>query len=163
MKDVIIILGSKSDIEYAKESLKVLDKLSVSCEVVVSSAHRTPDKTVEIGKNLENNNFKVAICMAGYAAHLPGVVSALTNLPVIAVPLPGSPLNGLDALYAQQMPAGVPVATMTIGTAGAVNAAVFAARIIALSNELVKEKLRFYVKEMTNKASQPLDSNWFSV
>ena len=163
MKDVIIMLGSKSDIEYAKESLKVLDKLGVSCEVVVSSIHRTPDKTIEIAKSLESKGFKAVICMAGYAAHLPGVISALSSLPIIAVPLSGSPLTGLDALYSQQMPAGVPVAAMTIGTAGAINAAIFAARIIALSNEVVKEKLRLYVKDMADKASQPLDSNWFSV
>lgn len=148
----MVILGSKSDLEVCAEATKVLEKLGVSYEVIISSAHRTPDRTAEIAKNLEANGIKVAICMAGYAAHLPGVVSAFTNIPVIGVPLAGSPLNGMDALLSQQMPGGIPVACMTIGTAGAVNAAVFAGRIIALSDPTIKVNLEKYVADMRAKA-----------
>lgn len=148
----MLILGSKSDLEVCEQATKVLDKLGISYEVIISSAHRTPDRTAEIAKNLEANGIKVAICMAGYAAHLPGVVSAFTNIPVIGVPLAGSPLNGMDALLSQQMPGGIPVACMTIGAAGAVNAAVFAGRIIALSDPAVKANLEKYVADMRAKA-----------
>lgn len=148
----MLILGSKSDLEVCAEATKVLEKLGISYEVIISSAHRTPDRTAEIAKNLETNGIKVAICMAGYAAHLPGVVAAYTNIPVIGVPLAGSPLNGMDALLSQQMPGGIPVACMTIGTAGAVNAAVFAGRIIALSDPTIKANLEKYVADMRAKA-----------
>lgn len=148
---VLLILGSKSDLEVASEATKTLDKLGVTWEQVVSSAHRTPDRTTQIAKEAMGKGHKVIICMAGYAAHLPGVVAALTNLPVIGVPLSGSPLNGLDALLAQQMPSGIPVAAMTIGTAGAINAAVFAARIVALSDEAVRIKLAQYVNDLAAK------------
>ncbi len=147
------MLGSKSDLEVCAEATKTLDKLSVTYEVVIASAHRTPERTALLAKEAESRGFKVVICMAGYAAHLPGVVSAYTNLPVVAVPLDGSPLNGLDALFAQQMPGGVPVASMTIGKAGAINSAVFAARVVALFDPKVKEALLAYVADMKEKAS----------
>ncbi|NTU61414.1 MAG: 5-(carboxyamino)imidazole ribonucleotide mutase [Caldiserica bacterium] len=148
---VCIMLGSKSDLEVCQKANDVFDKLGISYEVVISSAHRTPDRTAEIAKALEGRGVKAVICMAGYAAHLPGVVAAYTKLPVIAVPLAGSPLNGLDALYAQQMPAGVPVACMTIGAAGATNAALFCARMFATTDPDISKKLAGYIEDMKQK------------
>ncbi len=149
---VVIMLGSKSDLEASQKSVEIFEGLGITSEVVISSAHRTPDRTAEIAKRLEARGVKAVICMAGYAAHLPGVVAAYTKLPVIAVPLAGSPLNGLDALYAQQMPAGVPVACMTIGMAGATNAALFCARMLATTDSAINEKLTAYIANMARKA-----------
>ena len=148
---ICIMLGSKSDLEACAKATEVFEKLGITFDVVISSAHRTPDRTAEIAKGLEARGVKAVICMAGYAAHLPGVVAAYTKLPVIGVPLAGSPLNGLDALYAQQMPAGVPVACMTIGNAGATNAALFCARMLATTDKAVNEKLAAYIEDMAQK------------
>jgi 5-(carboxyamino)imidazole ribonucleotide mutase len=145
------MLGSKSDLDASAKSTEIFDKMGISYEVVISSAHRTPERTAEIAKGLEGRGVQAVICMAGYAAHLPGVVAAFTKLPVIAVPLAGSPLNGVDALYAQQMPAGVPVACMTIGNAGATNAALFCARMLATSDQDINKKLAAYIEDMKQK------------
>ena len=155
---VSLILGSKSDLDAAKKATEVFDKLGIVYELTVSSAHRTPDRTAEIARNLESRGIQAAICLAGYAAHLPGVVSAYTNVPVIAVPLAGSPLGGLDALYSQMMPGGVPVATMTVGTAGAKNAAIFTARMLALHDPKVKKALEDYVDDMRKKSLEGVDN-----
>lgn len=142
MPQVAIMMGSASDAEVMACAEEYLNFFGIEFTTVVLSAHRTPEKTAEFAKTAEANGFSAIIAGAGMAAHLPGVVAAYTTLPVIGVPLAGSALNGVDALYAiVQMPAGVPVATMAIGKAGARNAAVFVAEILALQFPDVKKKL----------------------
>ena len=142
MPDVVIILGSASDESVMRLAVPYLEYFGISYELKISSAHRQPEETAEYAKGLTARGVKVVVAAAGMAAHLPGVVASLTTLPVIGVPLSGSELSGVDALYAiVQMPAGVPVATVAIGSAGARNAAVLAAQILALSNEGIREKL----------------------
>lgn len=132
MAKVLIMIGSKSDQEYAEACSAILEDLGIENKLEISSAHRQPDKTDDLARNAANNGFEVVICMAGMAAALPGVVAARTKLPVIGVPLPAS-LDGMDALLAiAQMPSGIPVATMAIGKAGAKNAAYMAARILGI-------------------------------
>ena len=142
MSKVAIIMGSESDRPVVSEALSYLDYFGISYEVIVSSAHRTPEAVKEFAVNAEKNGFETIIACAGMAAHLPGVVAAFTKLPVIGVPLDAGPLRGQDALYSiVQMPAGVPVASMAIGKAGVKNAAIFAAQIIARKNNQVAEAL----------------------
>ena len=141
---VLVILGSKSDQAVADETLAMLDKLGIKHDLQVSSAHRHPDRTAEIARNAEENGFKIVICVAGMAAHLPGVVAAHTNLPVIGVPVPAS-LGGVDALLSMaQMPPGIPVAAVAVGKAGAKNAAVLAARILSLIDDEISRNHRIY-------------------
>lgn len=148
-KKVLVILGSKSDAEAMTGCLTLLDKFGISYDYQISSAHRNPDRTREISENAKKSGIEVIIAAAGMAAALPGVVASHTKLPVIGVPMKGSALNGVDALYAiVQMPAGIPVATMAIGSHGAKNAAIFAARIIALSDDNVASKLNDYYNEL---------------
>lgn len=143
-KEVLIIVGSKSDQEFSDQAAAMLEKLGVGSEQVVSSAHRHPDKTVALAREASGRGFKIIICMAGMAAHLPGVVAANTNLPVIGVPIPAS-LGGIDSLLSiTQMPPGIPVAGVSVGNAGAINAAVLAARILGLSDVAIAEKHRLY-------------------
>ncbi len=142
MADVAIMMGSASDEQVMRQAVPYLEYFGITSEVKISSAHRQPDETAAYAKGLAAAGTKVVIAGAGMAAHLPGVVAAFTTLPVIGVPLSGSELNGVDALYSiVQMPAGVPVATVAIGTAGARNAAVLAAQIIALGNPAVAAKM----------------------
>lgn len=142
MIDVIIILGSASDEAVMKQAVPYLEYFGIGYEFKISSAHRQPEETAAYAKGLAARGVKVAIAAAGMAAHLPGVVASLTTLPVIGVPLSGSELSGVDALYAiVQMPAGVPVATVAIGSAGARNAAVLAAQILALSDPAIRDRL----------------------
>ncbi len=162
MADVAVIMGSKSDLETMRQGIQILDTLGISFEVEIVSAHRTPEKMFAYAKAAEQKNIKVIIAGAGGAAHLPGMVAALTNLPVIGVPVQSKALNGLDSLLSiVQMPAGVPVATVAIGEAGAKNAVILAAKILALSNPTVKQKVEQYIKEQT---AQTLNSsqnlNW---
>ena len=139
---VFVVLGSESDMEYGKIVQEVLEEFGVECELHVASAHRTPLKLERIIREAEKKA-KVIIAMAGYAAHLPGVIASKTLLPVIGVPLDTSPLNGLDALFSiVQMPKGVPVLTVGIGRSGARNAALAACHILALWDESIREKLR---------------------
>ena len=139
---VIIVCGSEKDLDVMEETKKILDEFGISSELSVASAHRTPERTAEISKNAKANGAKVIIAGAGYAAHLAGAVAANTTLPVIGVPLDVSSLGGLDSLLATvQMPAGVPVATVAIGKAGAKNAGILAAQIIATSDENIAKKL----------------------
>ncbi len=134
-----IILGSKSDLPLMESCVKVLEDLGLTHEVKVCSAHRNPRGVMEWAITARERGIKVVIAAAGGAAHLPGVVAAWTNLPVIGVPVPTQHLGGVDSLYSiVQMPAGVPVATVAIGEAGAKNAAWLAARIIGLSDESVQ-------------------------
>jgi len=151
--DVVILFGSESDRETMNKTAQTLDKFGVSHEMHVTSAHRTPEKTKKIIKDSEKAGAKIFIAAAGLAAHLAGVTAAYTDRPVIGVPMDGGPLNGFDALLSTvQMPKGVPVATVGIGSHGAVNAALTAVRILALSDEKLAEKNRNYIREMEEGA-----------
>lgn len=144
---VAILLGSKSDEQVMQACIEYLEKFGINYDLRILSAHRNPDETAAFVKDSERSGYGVIIAAAGMAAHLPGVVAAHTILPVIGVPLEGSALNGVDALYSiVQMPAGVPVATVAIGSAGAKNAAVLAAEILALNNSSIREKLVAFKK-----------------
>jgi 5-(carboxyamino)imidazole ribonucleotide mutase len=135
------MMGSKSDSQYAEDCRAVLTEFGIQADIEISSAHRQPDRTDTLSKGAIGAGYEIIICMAGMAAALPGVVAARTTLPVIGVPLPAS-LNGFDSLLSiAQMPAGVPVATMGIGSAGAKNAAHLAARILALRHPEIKARL----------------------
>jgi len=141
MPKVLVLIGSKSDADYAGECRTILDKLGIENHLEISSAHRQPDRTDELAKTAADKGFEVVICMAGMAAALPGVVASRTTLPVIGVPLPAT-LEGIDALLAiAQMPSGIPVATMGIGKAGAKNAAVLAGRILSVKYPELVDRL----------------------
>ena len=143
-KDVLIIIGSASDQEIADAATAMLDKLGIGYDLAVSSAHRHPDKTITLARKAAETGYKVVICMAGMAAHLPGVVAANTNLPVIGVPIAAS-FMGLDSMLSMtQMPPGIPVATVAVGKAGAKNSAVLAARILGLANAEIAKKHKDY-------------------
>lgn len=144
-----IIMGSDSDFDTMSEAVKVLKDFAIPFEVLVTSAHRTPERTHQYASQAVARGLKVLIVGAGAAAHLAGVVAAITPLPVIGVPLSATDLKGMDALLATvQMPGGIPVATMAIGKAGATNAALYAARILALTQPELAEKLRIHRAEM---------------
>ncbi len=136
-----VILGSKSDLPLMESCVKVLDELGIENEVKVCSAHRNPRGVMEWATSARERGLKVVIAAAGGAAHLPGVVAAWTDLPVIGVPVPTQHLGGVDSLYSiVQMPAGIPVATVAIGEAGAKNAAWLAARILAVTDDGVQKR-----------------------
>jgi len=136
-----VILGSKSDLPLMESCVKVLDELGIENEVKVCSAHRNPRGVMEWATSARERGLKVVIAAAGGAAHLPGVVAAWTDLPVIGVPVPTQHLGGVDSLYSiVQMPAGIPVATVAIGEAGAKNAAWLAARILGVTNDAVQKR-----------------------
>ncbi len=138
-KQVLILVGSKSDQSFADAAMELLGQLEIEFDFEISSAHRHPEKTAQLAKQAAGKGYRVIICMAGMAAALPGVVAAHTDLPVIGVPLPAT-LAGMDAILAiAQMPPGIPVATMGIGKAGAKNSAILAARIIGLSDEKIEK------------------------
>ena len=142
MAKVLIVIGSKSDREYAEKCLDLLHSLNIDGTIEVSSAHRHPARTAELTSQAADNGFEVIIAMAGVAAALPGMAAAHSNLPVIGVPIPAS-LDGLDSLLAiAQMPPGIPVATVAIGSPGAKNAAILAARILALKYPEIDEALK---------------------
>ncbi|RAZ25523.1 5-(carboxyamino)imidazole ribonucleotide mutase [Campylobacter hyointestinalis] len=142
MKFVSIIMGSKSDYEIVNETAKILESFGVKFEMIISSAHRSPKRTHDYVIDADKRGAIVFICAAGMAAHLAGAVAANTTKPVIGVPMGGSAVNGVDALYSTvQMPAGMPVATLAIGKAGAKNAAYLAMQILALNDENLNSKL----------------------
>ncbi len=144
-----ILMGSDNDYEVMVETAKALKQFDVPFEMIVSSAHRTPERTAEYVRNADKRGLKVLVAGAGAAAHLAGVVAAETLLPVIAVPIDATSLQGLDALLAMvQMPAGIPVATMAIGPAGARNAGLFAVRMLATDDPGLQEKLAEFKKDM---------------
>ncbi len=147
-KPVLIIMGSDSDATVMREASDILDEFGVGSELRVSSAHRSPERTAELAARAARSGVKVIIAGAGAAAHLGGVIAAHTTLPVIGVPIDSSPLKGFDALLATvQMPAGIPVATMAVGKAGARNAGILAAQILALGDPILRAKLaRFKTK-----------------
>lgn len=149
-----ILMGSDSDLPVMEEAVKVLKDFSIPYEVTVSSAHRTPARTSRYAKSAEKRGLKVIICGAGSAAHLAGFVAAETTLPVLGVPIDSSALKGLDALLSTvQMPGGVPVATMAIGKAGAKNAAIFAAEMLAISDKRLAEALKDFRKAQAKKVA----------
>jgi len=144
-----ILMGSDSDLEVMREAEKRLDSFAIAYETRILSAHRTPEKAAEYAATALQRGLEVIICGAGAAAHLAGAIAANTTLPVIGVPIDSSSLKGLDALLATvQMPAGIPVATMAIGKAGAANAGIFAAQIVARNDAGVSAKLAQFKKEM---------------
>ena len=145
-QSVAIIMGSQSDWETMKFSEDILIKLKIPFMTKIISAHRTPDRMNDFAKNAQKNSIKVVIAGAGGAAHLPGMVASHTELPVIGVPIQSSSLNGFDSLLSiVQMPGGVPVATMSIGKAGAINAAIYAAKILSLSNKEIRTNLTHWL------------------
>ena len=148
-----VVMGSKSDLQWMKAASEVMTELKVPHEVRVLSAHRTPDATLEYASRARERGIRVLIAGAGGAAHLAGVIAAKTTLPVIGVPIPSTPLQGLDSLLSMvQMPKGVPVATMAIGASGAANAGLFAAEILALQDDALGERLKKW-REARAKAS----------
>ena len=147
MPRVLVLLGSKTDEQAMHACTEYLTKFEIDYDLVVSSAHRQPEQTAVLVREAEGKGYALVIAAAGMAAHLPGFAASLTTLPVIGVPLEGSALQGLDALYSiVQMPAGIPVATVAIGSAGAKNAAVLAAEILALGSPPLKKALADFRK-----------------
>ena len=141
-KKVSIIMGSQSDFKTMVYCQKVLKKLDIKFESKIISAHRTPDRMYKFAMSAEDNNIAVIIAGAGGSAHLPGMISALTSLPVLGVPIESKKLKGLDSLLSiAQMPKGIPVGTLAIGEDGAINAALLAASIIGITDTAVKKKL----------------------
>ena len=154
---VAVIMGSKSDMEVMRHAVDMLEAMGVPYETAVVSAHRTPDHMFTFAESAAPRGIRVIIAGAGGAAHLPGMVAAKTTLPVIGVPVPGSQLNGLDALLSiVQMPKGVPVASVAIGAAGAANAALLAVRILALHDERMQRRLEDYRTEQARVAMEGL-------
>jgi len=149
---VLVLMGSDSDWEVMSEVKKALDDLGIPSEIHVSSAHRTPARTGELARGAAARGIQVIVCGAGAAAHLAGVVAAESELPVLAVPLASSDLQGLDALLATvQMPGGIPVGTLAIGKAGARNAGLLAGRIIARTDPKVAEAIRAQRQRMQDE------------
>jgi 5-(carboxyamino)imidazole ribonucleotide mutase len=149
---VLIVMGSDSDLAVMEEAARVLEEFGVSHEMRVSSAHRCPQRTATLAAEAAGRGIKVIIAGAGMAAHLAGVIAAETILPVIGVPVGGGALNGVDALYSTvQMPGGIPVATMAIGRAGAKNAGLFAVQVLALTDAALAVKLHGYREKMAQE------------
>ncbi len=147
MAKVAIVLGSASDQQAMQGCVEYLTQFGIPHDLKISSAHRQPEETAAFVRQAEANGYAVIIAAAGMAAHLPGFAASLTTLPVIGVPLEGSALHGVDALYSiVQMPAGIPVATVAIGPAGAKNAAVLAAEMLALHDAALRQKLAQFRK-----------------
>ncbi|SDK18661.1 5-(carboxyamino)imidazole ribonucleotide mutase [Lacicoccus qingdaonensis] len=147
-----IIMGSSSDWPTMKLAADMLEEFGIEYEAKVVSAHRTPKDMMEYAENAQQNGIKVIIAGAGGAAHLPGMVASMTNVPVIGVPIESKSLKGMDSLLSiVQMPGGIPVATVSIGDAGAKNAGILAAKMLAISNEDVNLKLTEYTKSLEDK------------
>ena len=148
-----VVMGSKSDTEALKPALEILDQLGIEHEVNVISAHRTPEKARQYGMSARERGIEVIIAAAGGAAHLPGVLASWSTLPVIGVPLVSGELKGIDALYSiVQMPAGIPVACVAVGTAGAKNAAYLAAEILGIKYENISEAYAKYRRELQGES-----------
>ena len=152
---VSIVMGSQSDYKTMQYAGKILKKIGIKFEIKIISAHRTPQRMYNFARSASKNNIGVIIAGAGGSAHLPGMIASHSNLPVIGVPIQSSALNGMDSLLSiVQMPAGVPVATMSIGKAGAINAAIFAAKILSLSNDNIGIMLKKWLSNQTNKVPE---------
>jgi 5-(carboxyamino)imidazole ribonucleotide mutase len=148
---VSIVMGSDSDLEIMREAGKALEDFGIPYEMDVTSAHRSPDRTVEYARKAAGRGIRVIIAGAGGAAHLAGVIAAHTSIPVIGVPIPSTSLQGMDSLLATvQMPAGIPVATLAIGKPGATNAGILAAQILALSSEALTAKMAAHKVKLAN-------------
>ena len=148
---VSIVMGSDSDLDIMREAAKALEDFGIAYEIDVTSAHRSPDRTADYARKAAGRGIRVIIAGAGGAAHLAGVIAAHTTLPVIGVPIPSTALNGLDSLLATvQMPAGIPVATVAIGKAGATNAGILAAQILGLSSAGIAKKLDAHKEALAN-------------
>ena len=154
-KSVAIIMGSQSDWQTMKHAAEALDALGVSYEARIVSAHRTPERLYAFAKGAKAAGFKVIIAGAGGAAHLPGMTAALTSLPVFGVPVESKALSGLDSLYSiVQMPPGIPVGTLAIGRAGAINAALLAASVLALTDDALSLRLEAWRKRQTEAVAE---------
>lgn len=152
---VLIIMGSDSDLQVMEEGAKVLTEFGVPFEMRISSAHRSHRRTAQLAEEAADRGIRVIIAGAGMAAHLAGVIAAGTRLPVIGVPIGGGALNGLDALCSTvQMPGGIPVATMSLGKAGAKNAGIFAVQILALGDPVLAIKLKTYRENMAREVEE---------
>jgi len=152
---VAIVMGSQSDFKTMKLSAKILKKMGVRFETKIISAHRTPKRMYEFAESASRNNIGVIIAGAGGSAHLPGMISAITSIPVLGVPVESKKLKGLDSLLSiAQMPKGIPVGTLAIGEDGAINAALLAAAIIANSNPAVKKKLNNWRSSQTRSVKK---------
>ncbi len=152
---VLIVMGSDSDLPVMQGAGKLLKEFDIPYSITVSSAHRTPERTLTIVKDAEKNGVEVIIAGAGAAAHLAGVIASHTILPVIGVPVDSSPLGGVDALYSTvQMPPGIPVAAMAVGKAGAKNAAILAAQILALGDGKIAGALKEYRRKMVREVEE---------
>ena len=155
MAEVGIIMGSRSDWETMRHAAEILDSLGVACESKVVSAHRTPERLYEYARGAAGRGLKLIIAGAGGAAHLPGMAASMTRLPVLGVPVESKSLAGLDSLLSiVQMPAGVPVATLAIGKAGAINAGLLAASILALADEALAGRLEEWRRRQTEAVSE---------
>ena len=152
---VSIVMGSQSDYKTMKLAVKILKNLGVKFETKIISAHRTPNRMFEYASSADRNNIGVIIAGAGGSAHLPGMISALTTIPVLGVPIESKKLKGLDSLLSiAQMPKGIPVGTLAIGEDGAINAALLAASILANSNPVVKKKLKYWRLSQTKSVKK---------
>ena len=149
---VSVVMGSQSDWEIMQVACDLLEKLDVSYEKKIVSAHRTPDRLYEYANSLRKRKIKVVIAGAGGAAHLPGMIASKTDIPVIGVPINATDLRGVDSLYSiVQMPKGYPVATMAIGSPGAFNAAIFAIQVLAVTDKVIGQKIRDWRANTTNR------------
>ena len=152
--EISIIMGSQSDWSVMIEASSLLEELGIAHETKIISAHRTPDRMAEFAKSASSNGIKVIIAGAGGAAHLPGMVASYTHIPVLGVPVKTKALNGIDSLLSiVQMPAGVPVATFAIGNAGAKNAALFAAGILSLQHNPIRDALASWRLQQSDKVA----------
>jgi len=151
-KPIGIVIGSESDLPLIKETTNILDFFGIRYDLTISSAHRSPKRTIDYAKSARKKGYRVLIVGAGAAAHLAGVIAAETHLPVIGIPIDSSPLQGFDSLLSTvQMPGGVPVATMAVGKAGARNAGIFAVQILALSDSKIEEKMIEYKQKLAKE------------
>jgi phosphoribosylaminoimidazole carboxylase PurE protein len=155
---VLILMGSDSDLPILEETARIFDDFAVPFRMTVASAHRTPARTLKLIRDAEKDGVQVIIGAAGMAAHLPGVLASHTVLPVIGIPLDASPLKGMDALLSiVQMPPGIPVATVSVGKAGAKNAALLAIQILALNDPELTGKLRNHREKMEKEVEEKAD------
>ncbi len=156
---VAVLMGSDSDWPLVKKGIEVLREFGIDFEVRVLSAHRTPEEAIDFASGAAQRGIKVIMAAAGGAAHLAGVIAAHTTIPVVGIPVKGGALNGLDSLLSTvQMPSGIPVATVTLGSAGPVNAAIFAIQILALSNDELADKLSKYKDSLKQKVEKGNDT-----
>ncbi|SIO23161.1 5-(carboxyamino)imidazole ribonucleotide mutase [Bradyrhizobium erythrophlei] len=152
---IAIIMGSQSDWQTMRHTAETLAALGIACEKRIVSAHRTPDRLYAFAKGARSEGFQIIIAGAGGAAHLPGMAAALTELPVFGVPVESKALSGVDSLYSiVQMPAGIPVGTLAIGKAGAINAALLAASVLALNNPALAARLAAWRQQQTEAVAE---------